>query len=98
MDIVWEQLHDSVLDCILIEWEKETIKISIKTAEYYFPEIIKASIIAENASLINCPIKRPWGRSLSINKVTKEGSKLMIEMQSGDTIFIEAEIFKLVKE
>lgn len=59
MGIEWEHLHDSVLEGILIEWEKEAVVISIRTAEHYFLKIKKASIIAEKASFINCPMEKP---------------------------------------
>ena len=98
LDIGKEQLHDSLVKDILIDREDESIVIRIATAEYYYPETRRASIIAEKVSSFTCPVKNPWGRSCSINEVVKNGSRLKIEMQSGDIIVIEAEAFKLVKE
>ncbi|WP_187263614.1 hypothetical protein [Pontibacter beigongshangensis] len=98
LNIEGEQLHDSLVKDILIDRETESVVIRITTAELYYPKTRTASIIAEKASSITCPMQNPWGRSCSINEVTKNGSRLEIEMQSGDTIVIEAETFKIVKE
>jgi hypothetical protein len=93
-----EQLHDSIVKDILIDREEESVVIKITAAELYYPGIESISIIAEKARSFTCPMKSPWGRSSSINKLIKNGSRLKIEMQSGDTIVIEAESFKIVKE
>ncbi|TPE42101.1 hypothetical protein [Pontibacter mangrovi] len=93
-----EQLHDSIVKDILIDRKKESVVIRITTAELYFPETEAISIIAEQVSSFTCPMKSPWGRSCSINEVVKKGNRLEVEMQSGDTISIEAESFKIVKE
>ncbi len=93
-----EQLHDSIVKDILIDRKEEFVVIRITTAELYFPETEGVSIIAEKVSSFTCPMKNPWGRSCSINEVVKKGNRLEIEMQSGDTIMVEAESFKLVKE
>lgn len=98
LDIEKEQLHDSLVKDILIDREDESVVIRIATAEYHYPETRRASIIAEKVASFTCPMKSPWGRSCSINEVVKNGSRLEIEMQSGDTIMIEAESFKIVKE
>jgi len=98
LSIEREQLHDSLIKDILINRENESLVIIITTAELYYPETRRVSIKAEKVSSITCPMKNTWGRSCSINGVVKNGNRLEIEMQSGDTIVIEAETFNIVKE
>ncbi|KAA3439753.1 hypothetical protein [Rufibacter hautae] len=95
MDIQWNSLHDSSIKEISIDWEREILTIEISTTALSFPEIRRAFIKAENVTSLLCPMKSPWGKSKSINEVKQIGKKLKIEMQSGDTIVIEATLFKL---
>ncbi|GAB2538996.1 hypothetical protein [Rufibacter soli] len=91
----WNSLHDSSIKEISIDWERKILTIEISTTALSFPEIRRALIKAENVTSLLCPMKSPWGKSESINEVKQIGEKLEIEMQSGDTIVIEATLFKL---
>jgi hypothetical protein len=98
VNITWEQFHDSTIQEIQISLDKEVVVIKLTTAEHYLTGISSTSIIAEKVKFIICPILKPWGRSISINEITDNGERLEIEMQSGDTIVIEAEAFNILKE
>jgi hypothetical protein len=89
--IEWGRLHDATLENIVVDWSKGTVQVNFIT---YFAPIV--SIYAQGLSQLIVPHKFPWGPSVSVNDVhwreaIKEGiQRLEIEMQSGDTIVIEA--------
>jgi len=95
-------LHDSSLLSFFLEWKNGQLTIELKFYDYSVASIKSLKIIATNWVTFNCPRKEEWGPSVSINKVDiKELSKdlkiLSIEMQSGDTIFIEAQDFSVIR-
>jgi hypothetical protein len=87
-------MHDWTLLSILYEWKAARVTLSLRTEG---PE--QLLIVADGVSHLHIPQTKPWGPSVSVNKLhelpasSDKGRKLEIEMQSGDVIQIEAEIF-----
>ena len=98
-ELTWECLHDATLVEIQSSWESGDITIRLKTG---LSSASNASIKGVSGRLVEWPRKHPWGPSISVNEVrgpapTSDGeaSRLEIEMQSGDTIVLEAREFQL---
>ncbi len=96
----FDDLHDATLESITFRWEHGEVVLSLRTGVEGWPRLL---LIASGASLVVCPRREPWGHSVSINSVaasqaeTTTGTKqsLSIEMQSGDTISVEAHFARL---
>ena len=89
--IKYPHLHDSTLSRIEVAWASKTICI-------FFVDGRQKEIVVEakNVSKFAFANNAPWGPSDSINYVGLEnGSRLIIEMQAGDVLEIEATVFKL---
>ena len=88
-------MHDWTLLSILIELEKGIVTINFKTEFGY--EIL----IAEGIFNLVIPKHDAWGKSESVNRIEEptqldNGNYLLnIEMQSGDTITLEAKIIHI---
>lgn len=100
--IVWKDLHDATIKKIEVTWETGEITIILKTGLHQYPDV---RINCFNAVNIICPRYCPWGMSVSINEIREfslksgESSKrLEIEIQSGDTIIIDALNFEICSE
>lgn len=83
-------MHDWTLQEIYVNWASASAKI-----EFLDSESKKRTINIEGLIFINSPRKNPWGESVSVNEVVRATSNegrfmLSIEMQSGDTIELEA--------
>jgi hypothetical protein len=81
-------LHDATLLEIITEWQGRTT-IVMRTAHG------NASVIADGVISVTVAHRMPWGRSGSVNefrliKVSGGAMRLEIEMQSGDTVVVEA--------
>jgi hypothetical protein len=82
-------LHDASLLSIEINWAAKTTKVTFKT----HPDNI-VYLVTSGTRQVEVPHAEPWGPSISVNEVREtEGAEISIievEMQSGDTIKIEA--------
>lgn len=82
-------LHDSTLISLEVDWPAHTAIIKFRT---YPDKILTLSM--SGLKLVSAPYEAPWGPSVSVNEIRhKMKSNQMcieIEMQSGDTINIEA--------
>lgn len=91
-------MHDWVLNNILINWIDGNIEIHLKnnSSEGYI-------LFCKDFSNIKIPRQNDWGESISINETSKihtqinGNSSMIIEMQSGDKIILEAKEFRLSK-
>lgn len=93
----WSDLHDATLLRVEVVWESGMVTLHVKTAS-----TPGTRVIAFGARLLECPRRAPWGPSVSINEVrgparTPDGlrNRIEMELQSGDTLVIEAERFQL---
>lgn len=85
-EIDWSKFHDWILDQIVVDWEKGTIKVKVFLEN-------KCEIEIKNFSNVTIPRSLPWGMSLYINSIKTNKSVdnwlMEIEVQSGDVIRIE---------
>ena len=99
-EIAWDDLHDAILLDIDSSWDSGEITIRLRTG---LSEAREAKIKGVGGRLIEWPRRHPWGPSIYVNTVrgptpTSDGasSRLESEMQSGDTIILEAKEFQLI--
>ncbi len=98
-ELEWDQLHDATLLRLECHWEDGHTTVLLRTGDTLSSE---TRIVATRARRIECPRLQPWGPSVSVNEVRgpvplphQQGSRLEIEMQSGDVIVLEAEEIRL---
>ncbi|MBI1381751.1 MAG: hypothetical protein GC161_11770 [Planctomycetaceae bacterium] len=95
-----DDLHDATLESIHMDWEHGDVVLSLRKGSDSWPML---QMIASGASLVVCTRQAPWGQSVSVNSVTasrvetQRGTKQVVsmEMQSGDTITLEADFVRL---
>ncbi|MBP9086140.1 MAG: hypothetical protein KBG15_08475 [Kofleriaceae bacterium] len=80
--------HDLPLKEIIIDWRLKSIRLLI--AKYPSEPV---EIVASKFSQFQCSSLESWGPSRSIYFCTVDLKKMVLEMQSGDTIEITAEDF-----
>jgi len=98
-ELSWERLHDATLVGLECSWESGDVTLRLRTG---LPATPRVDIRGLAGRLLLCPRRHPWGPSISVNEVRKPtrssdntGWRLEIEMQSGDTIVVEAGEFQL---
>ena len=90
-------MHDWTLLSIEMDWGAGSALLRFETRDVGKQGIVRASGVV---SLI-VPRQEPWGRSVSVNSVSElEGMEgelrcIQIQMQSGDTIVLQAASFEL---
>jgi hypothetical protein len=92
MSELWNRLHDATLVSVNFDWATGSTVIALRTG---LPEAPSVAIMAEGTTILRFARKLPWGESVSINEVRgpaahENGSRLEIEMQSGDVLELEA--------
>jgi hypothetical protein len=91
-------MHDWSLICISYDWKSRKLILDFRT------DAGNASLEAQGTSLLLVPHRQEWGPSVNVQKcdglesALQSGGKLELQMQSGDTIVIEAVTFLLRKE
>jgi hypothetical protein len=78
-------LHDATLLTITVDWAEGTASVRLH------PYSGMVTIEASGLSHLDIPRRHPWGPSVSVNEVTLVDRTLRVEMQSGDTLVIEAD-------
>lgn len=79
-------IHDATLSAIYVNWE--AARCDIRLLSVGLPPHL---LVFEGFANIQLPRRESWGPSSSVNKSMElEGGKFEIELQSGDTIQIEA--------
>lgn len=89
---LWDKLHDATLVSVQLDWATGTTVLALRTG---LPEAPTIAVTAEGTTQLRCPRKWPWGESVSISEIRgptahENGSRLEIEMQSGDVLEVEA--------
>lgn len=78
--------HDATLLSIRVDWEEGRCVVDVEHGS-----LGPCSLVFSALSQLTLPRKQSWGASRSINVLSRPGSdQYDIEMQSGDTIRIEA--------
>lgn len=93
----WNDLHDATLVRLDVIWDPGEVLLFLEA----WPEDIQIKVTG--LWRLEVPREQPWAHSVSINSVKgfalPDGKhhRLEIEMQSGDTIILEAENFQLTE-
>ncbi len=97
--LAWDRLHDAVLVELRSSWESGDVIIRLRTGLSSAPV---ASVVGVSARRVEWSRTQPWGPSASVNAVRgpsptsdREASRLEIELQSGDTLVLEAKELEL---
>jgi hypothetical protein len=91
-------MHDWTLLSIVVEWMKGIVTITFDTSEYN-----QVTLTAEELVELVIPKHNEWGESVSVNRVRgpvqlENGNfHLALEIQSGDTISLEAKSIQMPK-
>jgi hypothetical protein len=89
-------MHDWTLVSIVVEWMKGIVTITFDT--YEFNHVI---LTADGLIELIVPKHNEWGESVSVNKACgpvplENGNyRLELEIQSGDTIILEAKSIQM---
>ena len=93
MDFKDLPLHDGLVKNISINWSNKSAEIVLECFLISSLSAQPCSLRFSNVSAVNLPMLAPWGESSSINAAKFENNTFQIEMQSGDTLQIEAATF-----
>ncbi len=84
-------LHDAVLQDVSVDWEERTCTVRLLVFLDPKKNAVPCLAIWQGVSGVEIPMAAPWGRSIHINAQRRDGTnRFLIEVQSGDTIAIEA--------
>lgn len=83
--------HDATLVGIDVNWAAGTFVVGLRPVGA--PELQIRGVGMSNAVI---PRRQPWGPSISVNQLLLSDSSLTIEMQSGDTLMIEAKQINVI--
>jgi hypothetical protein len=84
-----------VLTRALLDWSEGTARIHFQTNNAYTSVDTEVAIVARIVKEFIWHRRQPWGPSEYVNAVrhgrnSEDGQTLDIEMQTGDTIYVEA--------
>ena len=83
-------LHDATLVSISVDWAVGSASILLQPVmRDGAPDSV--TIEATGVRYVEIPRRYPWGESVSVNKVECEGGRLIIQVQSGDSIVVGAD-------
>ena len=80
--------HDATLEAIVVEWAEATAEVRLQLVGGS-PAVLRFTALRS----LHVPRLEPWGPSVSVNTVraaAAPGGAVEVEMQSGDTIRVEA--------
>jgi hypothetical protein len=81
--------HDATLLSVQADWAQGTAVVVLRVAG--LEETVE--VCAVGVTDLRLSRERPWGPSVSVNSMHVTGGVITIEMQSGDTITIAAQLF-----
>ena len=90
------KMHDATLLRAVLLWSEE----AETTLEFRVDDLKSVALQASGLTNLSCPHENSWGPSVSVNEVRGPTElrpglfRMEIEMQSGDTITIDAKDFK----
>ncbi|NVK58382.1 MAG: hypothetical protein HWE26_22585 [Alteromonadaceae bacterium] len=93
MDFKDLPLHDGLVKNISINWSNRSAEVVLECFLLSNQASQPCSLRFSNVSSVNIPMVAPWGKSSSINAAKYENNAFQIEMQSGDTLQVEAATF-----
>ena len=84
-------LHDAVLKTISIDWVERTCCMRVLAFLEKHQPAVACSLVWTGVTHVDVPIRELWGPSQFINsQQVDSAARYAIEMQSGDTIRVEA--------
>ncbi|APE02189.1 hypothetical protein BM526_10230 [Alteromonas mediterranea] len=86
-------LHDGLVKTISINWPGKSAEIFLDCFLMPKQSAQPCLLTFSGISLINVPMVAPWGESNSINVARIQNNIFQIELQSGDTLQLEAATF-----
>src|SRR6188768_3713638 len=91
------QLHDATVRTIVVDYATGAVTIGLRLSEHGTPA---AELRALDFTALRLPRSEPWGQSTSVNKATiserdGHGVSLLLQLQSGDELAIEAKDFEI---
>ena len=86
-------LHDGLVKTISINWSDKSAEIFLDCFLMPNQSAQPCSLTFSDISSINVPMATPWGESNSINMARVQNNIFQIELQSGDTLQLEASAF-----
>lgn len=86
------QLHDATLESIEVLWESRICICKLRQAS---PDRKTIVLRFTGVTEVHIPHANPWGPSISVLEVSETLHSFKIEMQSGDTVSIEAIAFEV---
>lgn len=86
-------LHDRLVKTISINWPGKSAEIFLDCFLMTTPNAQPCILTFSGISSVNVPMTAPWGESNSINTARVQKNTYQIELQSGDTLQLEATTF-----
>ena len=91
------RLHDATMRIIVLDYATGAVTIGLRPSGYGTPA---AELSAFDFTALRLPRSEPWGQSTSVNKATiserdGHGVSLLLQLQSGDELVIEAKDFEM---
>ena len=86
-------LHDGLVKTISISWSGKSAEIFLDCFLMPNQSAQPCILTFSGISSVNVPMTTPWGESSSINTARVQKNTFQIELQSGDTLQLEATTF-----
>ncbi|NKW90082.1 hypothetical protein HGG65_10690 [Alteromonadaceae bacterium A_SAG4] len=86
-------LHDGLVKTISINWPGKSAEIFLDCFLMTNPNAQPCILTFSGISSVDVPMTAPWGESNSINTARVQKNTYQIELQSGDTLQLEATTF-----
>ena len=85
-------LHDGTLRAFFVDWKGRTCRAELSVWFERARAVEHCELVWSGVRHVELPIRHPWGPSSAINtQCVDPDGRFCIEMQSGDTIVVEAE-------
>jgi len=92
-----KQLHDATLNRVELDWVEGSLGVSFTVGA----DNHTVHLLVKGLSSFSCDRRFPWGRSEFVNEVKideeKSGTRITIEMQSGDLLIVQSTSYELVQ-
>src|SRR3954470_17119176 len=89
-------LHDASLGHIDLDWAARTLRLELTVFYKRDADAVHSTLTFSGVQHVSIPRRDPWGPSVSVNTKTFTPPDLYtIEVQSGDTIEVHADGFKI---
>lgn len=87
-------LHDALIEKIIFDFESSTLTIELFVFLNTSTTASQHRITFKDVNDFRCPRKNEWGPSNSVLETKFSNNEYMIQMQSGDTIIVQASSYE----